>query len=208
MIINSIHKQPSFVLAARMAGSLYRMLETARVMNISSSNAKGISIRGGQKTAGFKPITDFISETAHDTITISSKINAAALAFSISAVNEKRIRFSLDCFNKALSRLEEGSAREALQQKINSLSGVLQQMKQQQSKYSKDLTSFFDEITQRIRGAKIIVIYSRTEASRADEYSQNLFAIADDLEACSENIANEIKICKTFLYDLDNQIEQ
>jgi len=42
--MNTQIEQPPFVLAAILAGRLYRMLETARSMNISSSNAKGISM--------------------------------------------------------------------------------------------------------------------------------------------------------------------
>ena len=57
-------KQAAFVTAARLAGRLYRVLATAKEISLNASNAKGIAARGGAKTAGFRPITDFICEMA------------------------------------------------------------------------------------------------------------------------------------------------
>jgi len=203
-----VHKtqQPSFVLAALLAGRLYRMLETARSMSISSSNAKGISIRGGEKTAGFKPITDFISEMAKDTIAISSRINATALLFSITAVNEQRALSALDNFSRVTERLENQAAIESIYTLMAPLNEKIDMMRDEQRGYCRFLASMFEDIAQRIRAAKIIVTNSRTEASRAGEYQTNLFSIADDLEFCSESITKEIKICKSYLDDLTKMI--
>jgi hypothetical protein len=199
-------EQSPFVLAAILAGRLYRMLETARSMNISSSNAKGISIRGGDKTAGFKPITDFISDMVKDTIDISSKINNTALHFSITAVNEKRAVAALNSFNRAKSRTEDQARAASLQNRLLPLQDKIQAYREQQCNYCKNLEVLFDDVTQRIRAARIIVTNSRTEASRAGEYQANLFSIADDLEYCSQRIADEIKICKQHLEQLTKMI--
>lgn len=199
-------EQSPFVLAAILAGRLYRMLETARSMNISSSNAKGISIRGGDKTAGFKPITDFISEMVKDTIDISSKINNTALLFSITAVNEKRTVAALNSFNRAKSRTEDPARAASMQNRLSPLQDKIQRYREHQCRYCKDLEVLFDDVTQRIRAARIIVTNSRTEASRAGEYQANLFSIADDLEYCSQRIADEIKICKQHLEQLTKMI--
>lgn len=207
MQMMKIQNPPTFVLAALLAGKLYRMLETAHTMSISSSNAKCISIRGGDKTAGFKPITDFISDMAKDTISISSKINATALQFSITAVNEKRAFSALQNFNKVKQRLEDDDEKsnhiDALMQPLNL---KINAFREEQCAYCKYLESLFEEITQRIRAARIIVTNSRTEASRAGEYKTNLFSIADDLELCSQSINEEIKRCKQYLDDLINMI--
>lgn len=204
--MNSHVEQSPFVLAAILAGRLYRMLETARSMNISSSNAKGISIRGGDKTAGFKPITDFISEMVKDTIDISSKINSTALSFSITAVNEKRAVSALNSFKRAKSRTEDQARAASLQNRLSPLQEKIQAYREQQCNYCKNLEMLFDDVTQRIRAARIIVTNSRTEASRAGEYQANLFSIADDLEYCSQRIADEIKICKQHLEELTKMI--
>lgn len=198
----NIKLQPPFVISALLAGRLYRMLEITKVMYISSSNAKCISIRGGDKTAGFKPITEFISDMARDTISISSKINAVALQFSITAVSEKRINIALANYNRVIEKLESNSKARDISMLIEKLHLKISELKKDQANYCKSLSILFDDISQGIRAAKVIVTNSRTEASRADEYQANLFSIANDLEGCSDDISNEIKICKTYLDDL------
>lgn len=196
--------QPPFVISALLAGKLYRMLAITKIMSISSSNAKCISIRGGDKTAGFKPITDFISDMARDTISLSSKINAIALQFSITAVKEKRANIALENICKVLTRIENPSRAKSLHQVKDKLHHSITLYKASQTSDCKNLFSLFEDISQKIRAAKVIVTNSRTEASRAGEYQTNLFAIANDLENCSESITNEIKDCKSYLDNLKN----
>ncbi|VAW71022.1 hypothetical protein MNBD_GAMMA10-2018 [hydrothermal vent metagenome] len=184
------------------------MLQITKVMYISSSNAKCISIRGGDKTAGFKPITEFISEMAQDTISISSKINEIALKFSVTSVNEKRARFALLNFNKVVQRLENRSKAKSLTQIINTLLTDINRLEKNQFDDCKHLSNLFDDISQRIRAARVIVTNSRTEASRAGEYQTNLFAIANDLDNCSNSIAREIKLCKICLNELTQIVEK
>ncbi|VAW62067.1 hypothetical protein MNBD_GAMMA08-1776 [hydrothermal vent metagenome] len=200
--MGNIDQQPSFVISALLAGRLYRMLEITKVMSISSSNAKCISIRGGDKTAGFKPITDFISDMARDTISISSKINTVALQFSIKAVKEQRAYIALQKFKNVIDRLDGHSASKKLSAITHSLNDAIVEYRLDQYKDCKYLESLFDDISQRIRAARVIVTNSRTEASRAGEYQTNLFAIANDLQNCSDSISDEIKVCKTYLDDL------
>ena len=66
--MNDNVQTPSFLIAALLAGRLHRVLIIAKRLAINSSNAKGISIRGGDKTVGFKPISDFIGDMAKETI--------------------------------------------------------------------------------------------------------------------------------------------
>jgi len=178
------------------------MLEITKVMSISSSNAKCISIRGGDKTAGFKPITEFISEMAQDTVSISSKINDIALQFSTTAVKEHRANIALVKFNEVIDRLDNVSKASSLTILTTSLKNTIVSFRGDQYKDCKALASLFDDISQRIRAARVIVTNSRTEASRAGEYQTNLFAIANDLQDCSDRITDEIKICKAYLDDL------
>jgi len=204
--MHNLDTQPPFVISALLAGRLHRMLDVTKVMYISSSNAKCISIRGGDKTAGFKPITEFISEMASDTIAISLKINEVALKFSITAVNERRANIALLNFNEVLEKLESVSKANSLKRVVESLNTDIVTLRKSQSADCKFLSSLFEDITQRIRAAKVIVTNSRTEASRAGEYQTNLFAIANDLESCSDAIALEIKLCKNYLDDLTKMI--
>jgi len=204
--MSNLDNQPPFVISALLAGRLHRMLDITKVMYISSSNAKCISIRGGDKTAGFKPITEFISEMASDTIAISTKINEVALKFSITAVNERRAHIALLNFHMVLDKLENSSKANSLKNVIKSLNIDIDAHRKSQSEDCKVLASLFEDIILRIRAAKVIVTNSRTEASRAGEYKTNLFAIANDLESSSDTIALEIKRCKNYLDDLTQMI--
>lgn len=116
-----ISTYPSFLIAALLAGRLYRVFTIAKTMSISSSNAKAISIRGGTKTVGFKPITEFISEMAKDTISISNKINDTALEFSKIAVNENRAIVAINKFKKVINKLDN-------QNQINNLSSIVNKL--------------------------------------------------------------------------------
>jgi len=166
IVMENLNQQPPFVISALLAGRLYRMLEITKVMSISSSNAKCISIRGGDKTAGFKPITDFISDMAQDTISISSKINSVALQFSNTAVKEQRASIALVKFSNVIERLESQS-KEKLTEITSTLNSNIGAFKNEQYRDCKNLASLFDDISQRIRAARVIVTNSRTEAYRA-----------------------------------------
>jgi len=200
--MGNLDQRAPFVISALLAGRLYRMLEITKEMSISSSNAKCISIRGGDKTAGFKPITEFISEMARDTISISTKINTVALHFSTTAVKEQRAGIALLKFSSVVEKLENNEKAKSLTLITDALKNTIAALKKDQSKDCKYLASLFYDISQRIRAARVIVTNSRTEASRAGEYQANLFAIANDLQDCSDRISNEIKICKAYLDEL------
>jgi len=204
--MTTMNSHPSFLIAALLAGRLYRVLTIAKTMSISSSNAKAISIRGGTKTAGFKPITEFISDMAKDTILISAQINADALKFSITAVDENRTTAALNDYNRVIEQLDNNAKKDTIYLLIDNLKNKIDGLKEEQANFCRTLATLFDDISQRIRAAKVIVTNSRTEASRAGEYKTNLFSIADDLELCSEDIANEIKICRNYLEDLTKKI--
>ena len=121
MHITDTSQHTSFLIAALLAGRLYRVLSIAKIMSISSSNAKGISIRGGTLTAGFKPITDFINDMATDTISISARINATSLNFSIKSVNELRAQSVLHDFQKVIDRLDDHTHQDRLLDLIASI---------------------------------------------------------------------------------------
>ena len=200
--MSQINSKPTFVIAALLAGRLYRMLDTTRTMHISSSNAKCISIRGGEKTSGFKPITEFISEMAQDTVSLSSKINSIALQFSRTAANEKIVLLALHNFKASIDKLKSNVNKDQLHHLMDTQTAKINDLRDQQYSFCRLLASLFDDIAQRMRAARIIVTNSRTEASRAGEYQTNLSAIADDLETCSDSINKEIKICRNYLDEL------
>lgn len=194
--------QPAFVTAARLAGRLYGVLATAKEISLSASNAKGIAARGGEKTAGFRPITDFITEMANDTISLVSQINQAALEISITSVNEMRAVSARGNFSKSWENLCGQGRENQLLPIIAELDEQISGFRGQGRKAIDSLVGLFEDIEQRTRAAKIIVTNSRTEASRAGEFQQYLESIADSVQHATESIHTEIRICRRYLSHL------
>lgn len=201
----STHHLP-FVTTAILAGRLYGVLGTAREISLSASNAKGIAARGGEKTTGFRPITDFITEMANDTISLVSRINQAALQISITSVAENRATGQLARFEEVLGRLADSGGHRALQAVMGRLERQVAGHHAQIRQNMGLLGELFDDIEQRTRAAKIVVTNSRTEASRAGEFQPYLETIADSLERATEGIHAEIKRCRRYLSDLEEAI--
>jgi len=195
-------RQLPFVIAARLAGRLYGVLATAKEISLSASNAKGIAARGGEKTAGFRPITDFITEMANDTISLVFKINQVALQISTMSVSENRAMAARGYFSKAREKLAGHDGQEQLLGIVHGLDGQIGEFRKNERNAIDSLADLFDDIEQRTRAAKIIVTNSRTEASRAGEYQTYLESIADSVERATETIHAEIKVCRHYLSDL------
>lgn len=190
---------PDFVIAAMLAGHLYRMMRTAKIMSLSASNAKGVAARAGEKAMGFRPITDFIAEMANKTIHFAAKVNQLALSLSrtsvVSVRNDdamRRLRVSGELLKGELSvhfiqaQIDKSAEiRATLQDEID---GIMLQLAEQ-----------LDEIYQGVRGATVIVINSRTEASRAGEFQKYLDSIADSVESAAQDIQKEIIACRKLL---------
>jgi len=199
-------RHPPFVTAARLAGRLYGVLLTAREISLSASNAKGIAARGGEKTAGFRPITDFITEMANDTISLVSRINQVALQVSITSVSENRAVNARERFALARDSLSGQSTQNSLHTVIDQLGEQIGSYQQQEQDAIDSLNDLFDDIEQRTRAAKIVVTNSRTEASRAVEFQPYLESIAESVERATETIQKEIKLCRRYLADLKEAI--
>ncbi len=202
----AVTHHPPFVTAARLAGRLYGVLDTAKEISLSASNAKGIAARGGEKTAGFRPITDFISEMASDMISLVSRINQTALQVSITSVSENRAVNAHERFSQARASLSGHRAQPALLNVIQALSSQIDACQLQEQHAIDSLSELFDDIEQRTRAAKIVVTNSRTEASSAGEFQPYLESIADSVEHATESIHAEIKVCRRYLSDLKEAI--
>jgi len=195
-------RQRPFVTAAQLAGRLYGVLATARLMALSASNAKGIAARGGERTAGFRPITDFISEMASDTIALVSRINDVALQVSRTSVSAMRAGAARGRLATAVAMLSGHERGTQLQAVITGLDRQLDGCRQQEQQAMHKLIELFDDIEQRTRAAKMIVTNSRTEASRAGEFQTYLESIADSVEQAADSIRGEIKACRSYVSDL------
>lgn len=195
---------PSFVMAATLAGHLYRMMLTAKLMLLSASNAKGVAARAGDKALGFRPITDFIAEMANDTILFATKINELALTVSRTSVSSMRAQDGARRFAEAKELLAGTPREEAvipmIEASVQERDRMLVEIKEIMSRLSLQL----DEIDQRVRGSTIVVSTSRTEASRAGEFEQYLNSIASSVEDAAKDLRAEITDCRKLIFELES----
>ena len=195
---------PSFVISAMLAGHLYRMMHTAKAMLLSTSNAKGVAARAGDKALGFRPITDFIAEMANDTIHHATKINQLALTVSRTSVASVRTQDGVRRFEQAQAQLAESGQADEIDHLIDASNKKLQEMTTQVDEIMSQLGLELDEIHQRVRGSTIVVSTSRTEAARAGEFQHYLNSIADSVELAARDLQTEITQCRKLLQQLND----
>lgn len=193
---------PAFVMAAMLAGHLFRMMRTAKLMSLSASNAKGVAARAGDKALGFRPITDFIAEMANDTIHYATKINHLALTVSRTAVNDLRTLDAAQRFAEARDQMAEAEPAAFIDHLIHQTDKKRAAMHTETAEIMIQLNTQLDEIHQRVRGSTIIVSNSRTEASRAGEFQKYLDSIADSVELAARDIQLEISKCRKLIESL------
>ena len=194
---------PAFVIAAMLAGHLFRMMRTAKLMSLSASNAKGVAARAGDKALGFRPITDFIAEMANDTIHYATKINHLALTVSRTAVNDLRTLDGARRFAEARDQIADTGQAAFIDHLIHRADVERAAMRAETAEIMIQLNAQLDEIHQRVRGSTIIVSNSRTEASRAGEFQKYLDSIANSVEVSARDIQLEISKCRKLIESLD-----
>ncbi len=190
---------PSFVIAATLAGHLYRMTLTAKLMLISASNAKGVAARIGGKALGFRPITDFIVEMANNTIAYANKINQLALSVSRISVVSMRTADGQQRFSKAQKLLSDATQTTFIDQLIQTSRDAQHDMDLEINSIIAMLELQLDEVSQCVRGSTIVISNSRTEASRAGEFRPYLDSIADNVELATDELRREIVECRLLI---------
>ena len=199
---------PSFVIAALLASHLHRMQNTAKLMLLSASNAKGVAARAGDSALGFRPITDFIAEMAGDTIQCASKINALALVvsrLSVTALRTQDESRRLTLAKNQLCAIESPKYR-VTDRLIADSEQRLQSLQEDTGRTMTQLCAQLDEIHQRVRGSTIVVSTSRSEASRAGEFQKYLNSIADSVEQAAKDLQIEIDHCKKLIRTLTSTL--
>lgn len=203
---NAAPQPPLFVIAAEMAGRLHGVLGIAREITLSAGNAKSIAARGGDKTAGFKPITDYVNEVARDTISLVTRINQAALQMSMVSVDQLRRQDARRRFARLFDN-PHGDANAPLAELVAMLDRRIAGDAHTQRSLVAQLGELFDELEQRSRASRIIATNARVEAARAGEFQPYLESIADNVERASEAIRREMTVCRHSLATLTGALQ-
>lgn len=180
------------VQTAEVASTLKMVQQTAYGMTLVSINAKILTAQAGHRAAGFGPITDYISETARDSMGLVEAINQESLKVSRSSVEAMRTFMASNSFEKARQKAKGAAFASSIipYQKV-----IEDRLDKQSACFAEQLSllrRMLDDIRQRMQAAQAVVSLCRVEATSAGEYRKSLEVVADDLAEAVEFIKKNI----------------
>ncbi len=184
------------------AAELYHAATLAKSLSLTAKNAQAITLRAGDNSLGFKAITVFINEFAETIIHQASKINDQAVSISRLSISHAHTMSTSKQFNRAWDFAGKESHREDLKEILLSLHERANQAQEKMRLMLQHLEFDLEESQMQMRAAGIIATTSKTEASRAGEYQESLFTIANNIETTSSKIRTHLKAASKFLSEL------
>jgi hypothetical protein len=158
----------------------------ARELSVAAINAKIIALRAGSQAAGFRPITDFIDETARATEQLGKAIELGTLTASRSAVAERRAADALRRLRRAAAGA--GGNEKSLDAVIDRCDAARTAIGESVTRSIRTLDGLLEEINAHMRSISVITVQSRVEAQQAGSYRVNLEAIAASMSGAAEKV--------------------
>ncbi len=189
------HKQQAenkFVALASIAAELYSVMTVAWGVSLAAKNAKVISAQSGEKGRGFQPITEFIDEIAQQAMSGVNDINNEALKLTKIAVNEYR---SVDAYHRFASVKEKNGQARHIKSMAPAMTRVEQNMLASTKTFKKSLNhlaQLLESMDEDMLSARAIASVSRIVTSNAQEYSDKLKVVADDLDEAASYIKDKL----------------
>ena len=180
------------VALASIAVELFSVMEVAWGVSLAAKNAKVISAQAGDKGLGFQPITEFIDEISQLAMTGVNEINHEALRLSKMAVDEQR---SVDACERFDSVRKKNSEAQYIDSMSPAMKRVEQKMESSTQEFKKSLnylTTLLESMDQCMLSARTIASVSRIVTSSAQEYSDKLTVVADDLDNAAIHIKEKL----------------
>lgn len=181
------------------AAELSEVMKIAKEISIGAKNAKAIAARAGDKARGFQPITNFIDDMARHTLTMVSQIDDEALKVSRIASQEIRINDAKRRMHEVTDKVDRPSLLASFHEVVEGVDNELNVLRQQFDRRLNVLAELLDSINSDMRAATAISSSCRVEASRAEEFSEGLGVVADNLEQAVEVIKQHVKECSARL---------
>ena len=169
------------------------MRKIAREMSLGVMNAKAISHRAGDTARGFRPITDFIDEMAHEIISLVNQISKQSVEFSHLAVRHRHFKQTWLRYQQVLEQGGEVKYIKSLQQVMNKVHSDSDLCRKNFIHMTRKLRNLLEDIQRSTRGAQIISATSRVEASRARGFSQSLEVVANQVDGSTNNIRSRLQ---------------
>lgn len=190
--------QPFFVSVATVAAGLGQVRRIARELSLAAINAKVIALRAGSQAAGFRPITDFIDETARATAKLGIAIESGTLAASRSAVSERRAADALLRLRRANVGGENQKSLEAVIERCDVARVALSNSV---TRSIRALDNLLNEIDAHMRSISVITVQSRVEARQAGTYRVDLEAVAASMSGAAEQVTAIVQQSRRELRD-------
>jgi hypothetical protein len=194
-----VREQPFFVSVATVAAGLGQVRRIARELSLAAINAKVIALRAGSQAAGFRPITDFIDETARATAKLGNAIELGTLAASRSAVSERRAAEALVRLRRAAAG--DGSGEKSLAEVIERCDAARVALSDSVTRSIRTLDDLLEEIDAHMRSIAVITVQSRVEARQAGTYRVDLEAVATSMSGAAEQVTAIVRKSRRDLRD-------
>ncbi len=177
------------------------VMKIAKEISLGANNAKAIAARAGDKARGFQPITNFIDEMARHTLNMVKQINQEALNISRTAAAEIRAKDAQNRYEIVLTKVNGTGHTEGFRKSVKSLGHTLDDLSYRISKQMQHLDDLLENINNDMRATTAISSSCRVEASRAEEFSEGLSVVADNLEQAVQIIKKHMKTCSSMLQE-------
>lgn len=188
------------VVAVMISAQLNQVKEYAKGISLSASNAKYIAARAGEKAMVFRPVTNAMVEMSHKTTNLVEMINKEALTFSKASITLMRAQNTLDkvrlAYRKATSERERAAIAPYERQILDNLLHINKDFFSRM----RLLESHLEEIAMLMREAEVIGTISRVEATRTDEYRNDLELISSAVNIAMLEIKGKVSNCRRMLH--------
>jgi len=202
---NSEYQENKLVALASIAAELQMVMSVAWGVSLAAKNAKVISAQAGDKGLGFQPITEFIDEISRQAMTGVEDINREALRLSKITVNEQRSADAFRRFDLVRKKNTDAQYIKSMQSAMEQVENTLFKNTQEFKKSLSDLSLQMEAMKQCMLSARAIASVSRIVTSNAQEYSDKLKVVADDLDQAAIYIKDKLLDSYTHLNNVNVQ---
>lgn len=197
MELNTAVKQDFYVLAVTLAARLNEILLEARKISLEAMNAKALVARGGLEMRTFKPITDYMSLLAKETIAVVSDINEAALHLAHQSLQEMRLRDVMRQISVRLPDIEQAPFGQSVLPSLDALETDVRNQQGALAEKIDHLADLLGSIDQKMRAARVVSATARIEAAVCGGSCEKHFLdVAANLETAARLIRTRVTDCR------------
>lgn len=198
--MHDLSRAAPFVVATTVAARLDEVARLARQMNLTAVNAKAVTARAGHIARGFRPITQFVDNLAHESHRLVDSINSEALKISRYAVDDVHARDAAFRLAQAKTYLvEAGGDGHKLDAIVKQAEARALEQQRAFVRLLRQLDELLEELDQQIRGIEHAASSCFVEAATAGKERQSLETVARTLREAGENMKARVRPCRRLL---------